>query len=170
MWDLPRPGIKPVSPALAGRFLTTVPPGKSLEQTIFIWHSKQDCEVEMSALFQLSDWENSKANWELRKSWALRLWILTPVLFALYHMDSKQEKQKWRCLAGHHLYSHFTVSTSFGLLGLVSSYVVTIIISELMHGTCRRYAFLFICPCFPINSLLCFPEYSSKLLNIPPKH
>ena len=29
MWDLPRPGIKPVSPALAGGFLTTVPPGKS---------------------------------------------------------------------------------------------------------------------------------------------
>ena len=29
MWDLPRPGLKPVSPALAGRFLTTVPRGKS---------------------------------------------------------------------------------------------------------------------------------------------
>ena len=29
MWDLPRPGLEPVSPALAGRFLTTVPPGKS---------------------------------------------------------------------------------------------------------------------------------------------
>ena len=28
MWDLPRPGIEPVSPALAGRFLTTAPPGK----------------------------------------------------------------------------------------------------------------------------------------------
>ena len=28
-WDLPRPGIKPVSPALADRFLTTGPPGKS---------------------------------------------------------------------------------------------------------------------------------------------
>ena len=28
MWDLPRPGHEPVSPALAGRFLTTVPPGK----------------------------------------------------------------------------------------------------------------------------------------------
>ena len=28
MWDLPRSGLKPVSPALAGRFLTTVPPGK----------------------------------------------------------------------------------------------------------------------------------------------
>ena len=29
MWDLPRPGLEPVSPALAGGFLTTVPPGKS---------------------------------------------------------------------------------------------------------------------------------------------
>ena len=26
--DLPRPGLEPVSPALAGRFSTTVPPGK----------------------------------------------------------------------------------------------------------------------------------------------
>ena len=28
MWDLPRPGLEPVSPALAGRFLATAPPGK----------------------------------------------------------------------------------------------------------------------------------------------
>ena len=28
MWDLPRPGIEPVSPALASGFLTTGPPGK----------------------------------------------------------------------------------------------------------------------------------------------
>ena len=28
MWDLPRPGLEPVSPVLAGRFSTTVPPGK----------------------------------------------------------------------------------------------------------------------------------------------
>ena len=28
MWDLPRPGFKLVSPALADRFLTTAPPGK----------------------------------------------------------------------------------------------------------------------------------------------
>ena len=28
MWDLPEPGLEPVSPALAGGFLTTVPPGK----------------------------------------------------------------------------------------------------------------------------------------------
>ena len=28
IWDLPRPGLEPVSPALAGRFSTTVSPGK----------------------------------------------------------------------------------------------------------------------------------------------
>ena len=30
MWDLPGPGLVPMSPALAGGFLTTAPPGKSL--------------------------------------------------------------------------------------------------------------------------------------------
>ena len=35
MWDLPGPGIEPVSPALAGGFLTTVPPGKSLN-TVYL--------------------------------------------------------------------------------------------------------------------------------------
>ena len=29
MWDLPGPGLEPVSPALAGGILTTAPPGKS---------------------------------------------------------------------------------------------------------------------------------------------
>ena len=28
MWDLPRPGLEPVSAALAGRLSTTAPPGK----------------------------------------------------------------------------------------------------------------------------------------------
>ena len=34
MWDLPRPRIKPVSPALTGRFLTIGPPGKSSFATL----------------------------------------------------------------------------------------------------------------------------------------
>ena len=38
MWDLPGPGIEPVSPALAGRFLTTAPPGKS--QELLMWFSQ----------------------------------------------------------------------------------------------------------------------------------
>ena len=35
MWDLPGPGLKPVSLALAGRFLTTVPPGKPCVDILF---------------------------------------------------------------------------------------------------------------------------------------
>ena len=31
MWNLPRAGIEPMSPALAGRFLTTGPPGKPID-------------------------------------------------------------------------------------------------------------------------------------------
>ena len=31
MWDLPRPGLEPTSPALAGRLSTTAPPGKPFQ-------------------------------------------------------------------------------------------------------------------------------------------
>ena len=38
MWDLPRPGLEPVSPALAGRFVsTTVPPGKPNYYYYYFW-------------------------------------------------------------------------------------------------------------------------------------
>ena len=36
MWDLPGPGLKPLSPALAGRFLTTAPPEKPLSHRILM--------------------------------------------------------------------------------------------------------------------------------------
>ena len=35
MWDLPRPRMEPVSPALAGKFFTTEPPGKSRRGSVF---------------------------------------------------------------------------------------------------------------------------------------
>ena len=35
MWDLPRPGPEPASPALAGRFSTTAPPGKPCTSSLF---------------------------------------------------------------------------------------------------------------------------------------
>ena len=35
MWNLPGPGLEPMSPALEGRFLITVPPGKSQNLLIF---------------------------------------------------------------------------------------------------------------------------------------
>ena len=34
MWDLPTPGLEPVSPALAGGFLTTAPPGKPVSRVL----------------------------------------------------------------------------------------------------------------------------------------
>ena len=34
MWDLPGPGIEPVSPALAGGFFTTGAPGNPLKRTL----------------------------------------------------------------------------------------------------------------------------------------
>ena len=36
-WDLPRPGLEPVSPALAGRFSTTAPPGKPKDVLFNKW-------------------------------------------------------------------------------------------------------------------------------------
>ena len=44
MCDLPRPGLEPVSPALADRFSTTAPPGKPY--SIFRSHSHNILQVE----------------------------------------------------------------------------------------------------------------------------
>ena len=41
MWDLPRPGLEPVSPALAGGLLTTAPPGKP--QVLRILYQQKHC-------------------------------------------------------------------------------------------------------------------------------
>ena len=49
MWDLPRPGLEPMSPALAGRFSTTVPPGKPRETNF--WVAVLDRVIEISRQF-----------------------------------------------------------------------------------------------------------------------
>ena len=45
MWDPPGPALEPVSAALAGGFLTTAPPGKSLPasrlKAVFVFHFLQ---------------------------------------------------------------------------------------------------------------------------------
>ena len=51
MWDLPRPGPEPLFPALAGRFSTTVPPGKPLYQVLNIVLL---CSISLS--FTSEDW------------------------------------------------------------------------------------------------------------------
>ena len=49
MWDLPRPGLEPVSPALAGRLSTTAPPGKPKLNSILIEHV-YTCELIIISL------------------------------------------------------------------------------------------------------------------------
>ena len=51
MWDLPRPGLEPMSPALAGRFLTTVPPGKP--QNYFLIPSSLLPPLQLLPTFQV---------------------------------------------------------------------------------------------------------------------
>ena len=52
MWDLPRPGLEPVSPALAGRFSTTAPPGKP-QRGLFFLHFVKYHLPSCSALFAI---------------------------------------------------------------------------------------------------------------------
>ena len=53
MWDPPRPGLEPVSPALAGRFSTTAPPGKPpfypSDQISFVLCFRDLLSIEVSA-------------------------------------------------------------------------------------------------------------------------
>ena len=44
MWDLPRPGLEPASPASAGRFSTTAPPGKPEELLLHLYFLSADNE------------------------------------------------------------------------------------------------------------------------------
>ena len=41
MWDPPSPGLEPVSPALAGRFSTTAPPGNALINVFYLHFAKK---------------------------------------------------------------------------------------------------------------------------------
>ena len=44
--DLPDPGIEPESPALAGGFLTTEPPGKLIVEVVLQYMNLEICGVE----------------------------------------------------------------------------------------------------------------------------
>ena len=55
MWDPPRPGLEPVSPALAGRLPTTAPSGKPLVVPFVL---KKSLKVTLKGHFFLSFWIN----------------------------------------------------------------------------------------------------------------
>ena len=75
MWDLPTPGLEPVSPALAGRFSTSAPPGKPLNlflnfhMKLFFWNLLK--KAEFIVTFVIS--QNSRVCVCL-KNWQLAFW------------------------------------------------------------------------------------------------
>ena len=58
--DLPEPGIKTVSPALAGRFFTTEPPGKLLADSFLISKRKVD-RIYYSVFSNSTEWYKIKS-------------------------------------------------------------------------------------------------------------
>ena len=52
MWNLPGPGLEPVSPALAGGFLTTAPPGKPISPDLYLIFFPLHCVLATLNLLQ----------------------------------------------------------------------------------------------------------------------
>ena len=59
MWDLPRPGLEPVSPSLAGRFSTTAPPGKPPSGHLTRCYSTQYSWIIDLTIISCMSWEQS---------------------------------------------------------------------------------------------------------------
>ena len=81
MWDLPEPGIEPVSATLAGRFFTTEPPGKPLifliwPLVLFFIHIMCDQVLLHNTAIWSTPWQfNSKLN--MKEWWELKYELLT---------------------------------------------------------------------------------------------
>ena len=54
MWDLPGPGLEPVSPALPGGFLTTAPTGKTFIDFFFFIYILNTVTVPWVFFFKIN--------------------------------------------------------------------------------------------------------------------
>ena len=97
MWNLPGPGIELVSPALAGRFLLTVPPGKS-----DLLSGSSACQPTLKILDLPSLHNNISQFLKVYLSpsvytlFALFLWR---TLTHSFSFKKKKKKKTWNCLA-----------------------------------------------------------------------
>ena len=73
MWDLPRPGLEPMSPALAGRFSTTAPPGKPLFEQFWTHPSFQDITQNIDLVITFFSSRMLQAGAELSLEWVLEI-------------------------------------------------------------------------------------------------
>ena len=88
MWDLPGPGLEPVSPALAGRFLTTTPPGKSNAGRVLRW-MLEETEIVVNRFLKVILMRAQKKE-SCRESFLLlREYLITHEQNVGINMDSK---------------------------------------------------------------------------------
>ena len=83
MWDLPRPGLEPVFPALAGRFSTTAPPGKPSFQ-FFIHKSTYTHNLTSCPTFE---WLVNFVNSIYFKSWCYNTHLLIKMLISSFPLS-----------------------------------------------------------------------------------
>ena len=61
MWDLPKPWIESVTPSLAGRFLTSGPPGKP-QSSILDWVVRANLSDDMTS--ERPEWSKGTKSWD----------------------------------------------------------------------------------------------------------
>ena len=83
MWDLPGPGLEPVSPALAGRLSTTAPPGKPsfMKHLLYISCIRYQEYIEdyynsISMLYICPDEQDGRKIMPLGKKWLYCKWVV----------------------------------------------------------------------------------------------
>ena len=129
MWDLPRPGLELVSPALAGRFLTTAPPGKPLKLGNFYLSFKHENPVvpflcphgipNTLLLWQLSRWiiVNYRSIFSiLLKEKDKPLIICISWIQGWTQLDKKKKWMKRSFHSGLHFYRWWTENSFWGQL------------------------------------------------------
>ena len=102
MWDLPGPGLEPMSPALAGRFLTTEPPGKpfSFISKILFDHWKKGWSFPFVSFGMFTVIQRRRESIALRgfsffsSTWKTSFFHLHSWLQALEKVAKDQEREK----------------------------------------------------------------------------
>ena len=85
MWDLPGPGIEPVSPALVGVFFTTAPPGKSQVSFSTVVITNSILQVRKLRLREVSVPKGREQFGGARICIQISLTVVSACLFAFLH-------------------------------------------------------------------------------------
>ena len=91
MWDLPRAGIEPISPALAGRFLTTGPPGSPLPLLLTVVSQMPRAPKEGGLGWKSLRPPQSSEKVSARASHVLQEWTAPGLLSCLVILRTTQE-------------------------------------------------------------------------------